>query len=164
MVDEQVTSLILRWLAPGTGRGKGAVRSWAMATINGAEAWEKRICTEACEEGQKADLILVDPNLNADMLPIHDPIANLVTSMHSTNIHPHHVGTNSWNKHLLTWTSSHNESQTGTPRAICRGGISLPTACPCCRNAEKPGNRSGIFCNCLFTWKLCPCYNSRVAK
>ena len=48
--------------------------------------WEEKDLYGSLEEGQKADLILSDPNLNADMLPIHDPIANLVTSMHSTNI------------------------------------------------------------------------------
>lgn len=56
-----------------------------MATINGARAmlWDDEI--GSLEPGKKADLIIIDPN-DAMMLPMHDPIANLVTAMRNTNV------------------------------------------------------------------------------
>lgn len=33
----------------------------------------------------KADLIIINPD-SAAMLPIHDPIANIVTAMHESNV------------------------------------------------------------------------------
>lgn len=86
MVDEMwVTSLIHKgWrLEPDVVKAEEIL---AMATINGARAVGDKELYGSLEEGKKADLIIINPNLNADMLPVHDPIANLVTSMHSTNI------------------------------------------------------------------------------
>lgn len=86
MVDEMwVTSLIHKgWrLEPDVVKAEEIL---AMATINGARAVGDEELYGSLEEGKKADLIIINPNLNADMLPVHDPIANLVTSMHSTNI------------------------------------------------------------------------------
>lgn len=56
-----------------------------MVTIDGARAvlWDEEI--GSIEAGKKADITIINPD-SADMLPLHDPIANLVTSMHSTNI------------------------------------------------------------------------------
>ena len=56
-----------------------------MVTIDGARAvlWDDEV--GSIEAGKKADITIINPN-SADMLPLHDPIANLVTSMHSTNI------------------------------------------------------------------------------
>lgn len=56
-----------------------------MVTTDGAKAvlWDSEI--GSIEAGKKADITIINPD-SADMLPIHDPIANLVTSMHSTNI------------------------------------------------------------------------------
>ena len=56
-----------------------------MVTIDGAKAvlWDDEI--GSIQAGKKADLSIINPD-SADMLPLHDPIANLVTSMHSTNI------------------------------------------------------------------------------
>jgi 5-methylthioadenosine/S-adenosylhomocysteine deaminase len=57
----------------------------AMATCDGARAllWDDAI--GSLEPGKKADLIVVDPN-SVTMLPLHDPIANLVSAMRSDNI------------------------------------------------------------------------------
>ena len=33
----------------------------------------------------KADLIIINPD-SAQMLPLHDPVANIVTAMHESNI------------------------------------------------------------------------------
>ncbi len=56
-----------------------------MATRNGAKAvlWDDEI--GALEEGKKADLVVINPN-TPNMLPMHDPIANLVTSMQAHNV------------------------------------------------------------------------------
>ncbi len=56
-----------------------------MATIKGAKAllWENEI--GSIEKGKKADITIINPN-TPGMLPLHDPIANLVTSMHSSNV------------------------------------------------------------------------------
>jgi 5-methylthioadenosine/S-adenosylhomocysteine deaminase len=56
-----------------------------MATINGAKSllWDDEI--GSIEENKKADIIIINPN-TAGMLPLHDPIANLVTAMHSSNV------------------------------------------------------------------------------
>ncbi len=56
-----------------------------MATCDAARAvlWEDEI--GSLEEGKKADLIVINPN-TPTMLPMHDPVANMVTSMHSHNV------------------------------------------------------------------------------
>jgi 5-methylthioadenosine/S-adenosylhomocysteine deaminase len=56
-----------------------------MVTINAAKCalWDKEI--GSLEKGKKADLIIIDPK-SATMLPMHDPIANLVSSMRTQNV------------------------------------------------------------------------------
>jgi len=56
-----------------------------MVTINAAKCalWDKEI--GSLEKDKKADLIIVDPK-SAAMLPMHDPIANLVSSMRTQNV------------------------------------------------------------------------------
>lgn len=57
-----------------------------MATRNGARAlMDEHLYCGSLEAGKKADLIVVNPD-SASMLPLHDPIANLVTAMHSSNV------------------------------------------------------------------------------
>ena len=57
----------------------------AMVTCNGAEGllWENEI--GSLENGKKADLIVISPD-TASMLPMHDPIANMVSAMHASNV------------------------------------------------------------------------------
>ena len=57
----------------------------AMVTCDGARAllWDDEL--GSLEPGKKADLVVIDPN-TATMLPLHDPIANLVTSMRTENV------------------------------------------------------------------------------
>jgi 5-methylthioadenosine/S-adenosylhomocysteine deaminase len=57
----------------------------AMATCKGAAAilWEDEI--GSIEMGKKADLVVINPN-TATMLPLHDPVANMVTSMRTENV------------------------------------------------------------------------------
>jgi len=56
-----------------------------MVTRNAAKCalWDKEI--GSLEKEKKADLILIDPK-TATMLPMHDPIANLVSSMRTQNV------------------------------------------------------------------------------
>jgi len=58
---------------------------FAMATIDGARAiaWDNQI--GSLEIGKKADLVIVDP-LTANMVPLLNPTAALVTSMKTENI------------------------------------------------------------------------------
>lgn len=85
MVDEMwLTSLIHkgRRLDPAVMPAQQILK---MATIDGARAllWDDEI--GSIEVGKKADITIINPD-SAGMLPLHDPIANLVTSMHSSNI------------------------------------------------------------------------------
>lgn len=85
MVDEMwVTSLIHKgWrLDPTVVKAQEILR---MATANGAKALQDRLLYGSLEPGKKADLIIINPD-SVGMQPMHDPIANLVTSMHSTNV------------------------------------------------------------------------------
>ena len=56
-----------------------------MVTRNAAKCalWDKEI--GSLEKGKKADLILIDYK-TATMLPMHDPIANFVSSMRTQNV------------------------------------------------------------------------------
>jgi 5-methylthioadenosine/S-adenosylhomocysteine deaminase len=56
-----------------------------MATVNGARAlgWDAEI--GALAAGKKADLVVIDPR-TAGALPQHDPVAGLVSAMHSANV------------------------------------------------------------------------------
>ncbi len=56
-----------------------------MATIDGAKALGQDAQYGSLEIGKKADMIIINPK-SAGMYPLHDPIANLVSSMHSSNI------------------------------------------------------------------------------
>ncbi len=57
----------------------------AMVTCDGARAllWEDEL--GSLEPGKKADLLVINPN-TATMLPLHDPVANMVTSMRTENV------------------------------------------------------------------------------
>ncbi len=85
MVDEMyLTSLIHKgWrLEPDVVKAQEILR---MATINGAKALMDEELYGSLEVGKKADLIVINPD-SAGMLPLHDPVANLVSSMHSSNV------------------------------------------------------------------------------
>lgn len=85
MVDEMwLTSLIHKgWrLEPDVVKAEEVLK---MATINGAKALLDEDIYGSLEIGKKADLIVINPD-SAGMLPLHDPIANLVSAMHSSNV------------------------------------------------------------------------------
>jgi 5-methylthioadenosine/S-adenosylhomocysteine deaminase len=134
MVDEMwVTSLIHKgWrLEPDVVKAEEIL---AMATINGARAVGEDNLYGSLEPGKKADLIIINPNCNADMLPVHDPIANLVTSMHSTNIECT-MCNGRWlmkNRVLLTLDEEAilREGREHAADICKRGGIQLPDRFP----------------------------------
>ena len=85
MIDEMwLTSLIHKgWrLEPTVVKAEEIIK---MATKNGAKAILDEENLGSLEVGKKADLIIINPN-TVDMLPMHDPIANIVTSMHGSNV------------------------------------------------------------------------------
>jgi 5-methylthioadenosine/S-adenosylhomocysteine deaminase len=85
MVDEMwLTSLIHKgWrLDPTVVPSQDILR---MATKNGAKALLDDDLYGSLVPGMKADLIVIDPH-GPSMMPVNDPIAALVTAMHSTNI------------------------------------------------------------------------------
>ena len=134
MVDEMwVTSLIHKgWrLEPDVVKAEEIL---TMATINGAKAVGEEDLYGSLETGKKADLIIIDPDVNPDMLPVHDPIANLVTSMHSTNIMCTMCDGKWLMKDRTLLTIDENEIiRLGKEHAaaICRrGGIQLPDRFP----------------------------------
>jgi len=85
LIDEMwLTSLIHKgWrLDPTVMKAQDILR---MVTTNGARALLDEEDIGSLAVGKKADLIVINP-ASAGMFPLHDPIANLVTSMHSSNI------------------------------------------------------------------------------
>ena len=57
----------------------------AMVTCDGASALLSGAETGSLEAGKKADLVVINP-LTATMLPMHDPVANMVTSLRAENV------------------------------------------------------------------------------
>lgn len=85
LIDEMwLTSLIHkgRQLDPTVVKAQEILR---MVTTSGAKALMDEQTLGSLEAGKKADLVIIDPK-SAGMLPLHDTIANLVTSMHSSNV------------------------------------------------------------------------------
>lgn len=85
MIDEMwVTSLIHKgWrLDPAVVKAQEILK---MATINGARAILDGDKYGSLEVGKKADIIVINPD-SIGMQPMHDPVANIVTSCHSTNV------------------------------------------------------------------------------
>ncbi|MCJ7626329.1 MAG: amidohydrolase [Anaerolineaceae bacterium] len=85
LIDEMwVTSLIHkgRLLDPTAIPAEAIL---AMVTCDGARAllWEDEL--GSIEAGKKADLVVINPH-TATMLPMHDPIANMVTAMRAENV------------------------------------------------------------------------------
>ena len=133
MVDEMwLTSLIHKgWrLEPDVVKAQEILQ---MATINGARALLDGDLYGSLEIGKKADLIVVNPD-SAGMLPLHDPIANLVTSMHSTNVESTMCDGKWVMKNRVVLTINEEEVYAMAKEhaaAICsRAGIELPNRFP----------------------------------
>jgi 5-methylthioadenosine/S-adenosylhomocysteine deaminase len=101
----------------------------AMATCNGAEAilWEDEI--GSIEMGKKADLVVINPN-TATMIPLHDPVANMVTSMRTENVESVMVNGKwlMWQGEILSVNEEEIiiESKERAKAIVERAGIRLP--------------------------------------
>lgn len=101
----------------------------AMATCDGARAllWEDEL--GSLEPGKKADLVVINPS-TATMLPLHDPIANMVTSMRTENIESVMVDGKwlMWEREILTVNEAEiiQEAKIRAAEITRRAGIQLP--------------------------------------
>lgn len=133
MVDEMwLTSLIHKgWrLEPDVVKAQEVL---TMATMNGAKAILEENNLGSLTPGKKADLIVIDPR-SAGMLPLHDPIANLVSAMRSENIEAT-MCDGKWlmrDRHLLTIDEEalYAEAQQRADAIRRRAGIELPSRFP----------------------------------
>lgn len=100
-----------------------------MVTCDGARAllWDDEI--GSIESGKKADLVVINPN-TPTMLPIHDPIANMVTSMRSHNVESVMVDGRwiMWKQEILTVNEAEilEEAKRRATEIAKRAGINLP--------------------------------------
>lgn len=104
-----------------------------MATLHGARCLllDKQI--GSLEVGKKADLIVINPN-SAFSLPLHDPIANLVYAMNSSNVESS-LCNGRWlmrDRQVLTMdeTAVLREAQARAVALVQRAGITLPQRFP----------------------------------
>jgi 5-methylthioadenosine/S-adenosylhomocysteine deaminase len=105
----------------------------AMVTSNGAKSLLLESEIGSIEPGKKADLIIINPN-TATMLPMHDPIANMVTSMRAENVESVMVDGKwvMWEREILTVNEEEilKEAQRKAESIVKRAGISLPSRFP----------------------------------
>lgn len=101
----------------------------AMVTCDGARSllWEDEL--GSLEPGKKADLLVINPN-TATMLPLHDPVANMVTSMRAENVESLMVD-GRWlmrDRHILTVNEAEilEEAKRRAADIAYRAGIQLP--------------------------------------
>lgn len=133
MIDEMwLTSLIHKgWrLDPTIVKAEEILK---MGTINGARAILDEENLGSLEAGKKADLIIINPN-SVDMLPMHDVVANLISSMRSTNVESM-ICNGKWimkNRKVLTIDEEAIiEEAKERAESICkRAGINLPERFP----------------------------------
>jgi len=129
LIDEMwVTSLIHkgRLLDPTAVPAQDVL---AMATCDGARAllWDDEI--GSLEVGKKADLVVINPD-TATMLPLHDPVANMVTALRTENVESVMVD-GKWIMRKGTITVVNeveiiNESKRRAADILLRSGIKLP--------------------------------------
>ena len=136
IIDEMwLTSLIHKgWrLEPDVVKAEEVLN---MVTIKGAEALMEEKNLGSLTVGKKADLIVIDPR-SAGMLPLHDTVANLVSSMHSSNIDST-MCDGKWlmrGRKLLTIDEDalYTEAQQRADAIRSRAGIVLPDRFPTVR-------------------------------
>lgn len=133
IVDEMwLTSLIHKgWrLDPTVVPSQDILR---MATKNGARALLDDHLYGSLEPGKKADLIIINP-YGPSMMPVNDPIAALVTSMHSFNVEST-MCDGKWlmrDRKILTLDEDAilKEAQERSAAIYKRAGITLPNRFP----------------------------------
>jgi len=133
IVDEMwLTSLIHKgWrLEPDVVKAEEVLN---MVTLKGAQALMEEKNLGSLTEGKKADLIIINPR-SAGMLPLHDTVANLVSSMHSDNVEST-MCDGKWlmrERRLLTIDEDalYTEAQQRADAIRSRAGITLPDRFP----------------------------------
>lgn len=136
IVDEMwLTSLIHKgWrLDPTVVPSEDILR---MATKNGARALLDDDRCGSLEAGKKADLVIINPR-GPSMMPVNDPIAALVTAMHSSNIEST-MCDGKWlmkDRVILTLDEEAilDEAQARAKAIYARAGINLPDRYPVIR-------------------------------
>jgi 5-methylthioadenosine/S-adenosylhomocysteine deaminase len=90
--NNRMTLIDEMWLASLIHKGRlldptvmPAEEMLQMVTIDGARALLSEKEIGSIEPGKKADLIVINPN-SATMLPMHDPVANMVSSLRADNV------------------------------------------------------------------------------
>lgn len=85
IIDEMWLTSLLHKLRMGSPQAMPAEKILGMVTREAARGlnWESEI--GSLESGKRADLVVINPN-TATMLPMHDPVANFVSSMRDHNI------------------------------------------------------------------------------
>lgn len=138
--NNRMTLIDEMWLASLIHKGRmlnpivmPAQEILAMATINGARSLLAEDEIGSIEPGKKADLIIINPN-TVTMLPMHDPIANMVTSMRAENVESLMVD-GRWimrERKVLTVDEGEilKEAQRRAESIVKRAGISLPKRFP----------------------------------
>jgi 5-methylthioadenosine/S-adenosylhomocysteine deaminase len=133
--NNRMTLIDDMWLASLINKGRSlnptvmpAETMLAMVTRNAAKSilWDNQL--GSLEVGKAADLILVNPN-SATMLPMHDPIANMVSSLRADNVESTMVA-GRWlmkNRQILGINEADilQEAKTRASSLKARAGISL---------------------------------------
>lgn len=85
IIDEMWLTSLLHKMRMGSPEAMSAERVLTMVTRDAARSlqWDQEI--GSLESGKKADLVVINPK-TATMLPMHDPVANFVSSMRDHNI------------------------------------------------------------------------------
>jgi 5-methylthioadenosine/S-adenosylhomocysteine deaminase len=85
LIDEMWLTSLLHKMRMGSPEAMPAERVLTMVTQDAARSlqWEREI--GSLEPDKKADLVVINPK-TATMLPMHDPVANFVSSMRDHNI------------------------------------------------------------------------------
>jgi 5-methylthioadenosine/S-adenosylhomocysteine deaminase len=86
LVDELWAASLLQKGLRLDPKALDARTAFAMVTREGARALGIADEIGSLEEGKAADLVLIDPR-TANMVPAHDPVSALVTSMKTENVH-----------------------------------------------------------------------------
>lgn len=133
IIDEMWVTSLLHKLRMGSPQAMPAEKILGMVTREAARGlnWEREI--GSLEPGKQADLVVIDPN-TATMLPMHDPVANFVSSMRDHNVESVMVD-GRWlmrQRKLLTVNEGEvlTEATEAADRIRHRAGIKLPERFP----------------------------------
>jgi 5-methylthioadenosine/S-adenosylhomocysteine deaminase len=133
IIDEMWLTSLMHKLRMGSPQAMPAEKILGMVTREAACGlnWESEI--GSLEQGKRADLVVINPN-TATMLPMHDPVANFVSSMRDHNVESVMVD-GQWlmrQRKLLTVNEAEilDAAAEAAERIRHRAGIKLPERFP----------------------------------